>query len=178
MALSPGCHHGSSEPASAAHGQSSYQFVTPPSLPTGRKDGTLDDPTEERKPRDFFVEAKPEGVLPNPEYPTVAVTAMRWPVTIGMRITIDESGRVSAVAPSLAVFSLPNEFTKEFQAAVETALAQWKFSPAEIRHLVPLPGPGDYWTAARVEKVESFLDVAFTFTSVGNVQVSPVEHGK
>jgi hypothetical protein len=46
------------------------------------------------------------------------------------------------------------------------------------QHMVPLVGNGDYWTTVRSEKVESFLDVAFTFTSAGNVQMAPVEGGK
>ena len=162
----------------ALHGQSSHQFIEPRREPSAQKPSLKAEPLS-RVPRDVFIPPQPNGPLINPAYPTAALEARLWPVTIGVRITIDPKGQISAIAPSPAVFSLPSKFANEFQTAVEAALAQWQFSPAEVRHMVPMVGAGDYWLVDGIQKVESVLDVAFTFTSVGDVDMfSPGDRGK
>jgi hypothetical protein len=156
-----------------AHGEASHQFVSPPPMPPPVRKDNPGPVVVERKPRDVFVPPTAEGEQDNPIYPAAALAESVIPVTMGVKITIDATGHVSAVGSSLAVISVPHKFSADFQAAIEAAVYQWRFKPAEIRHVVPMPGPGDYWLVQGVEKVESSLDVAFTFSSTGAVTIMP-----
>lgn len=126
----------------------------------------------ELQPVDVIVPAEPIQPLSNPLYPRAVLGRVRLPVVVGVRITVDAQGRVAGVGPSLAALSTGSEFADEFRTTVEQALQQWRFIPAELRHLVPQPGaPGQpgYWLVTRTEKTEYAFDLSFTFTSNGDV---------
>ena len=59
---------------------------------------------------------------------------------MGVNLTVDACGRVTDIRPSIVTFSSPGSFAKDFRAAVETALQQWRFVPAEIQDIEPIPG--------------------------------------
>ncbi len=128
--------------------------------------------TGPRQPVDVLVAAEPVLPLAKPVYPAAVLRRQRVPALIGVRITVDVTGRVSDVSPSLKALTMPGPFVAEFQAAVEATVAQWRFTPAEKRHLVPGRGgpmKDDYWVVKRAEKTEAVFDVAFTFTAAGDV---------
>lgn len=116
-----------------------------------------------------MVDATP--ILPGamPHHPAVARSAELGRVTVSARITIDTAGCVTDVAPRLVNFSGPNEFSREFEAAAATALAHWRFTPAEIHRLEDAPrnDGGTYMRLSSREKIEAACDVVFTFTETG-----------
>jgi hypothetical protein len=123
-----------------------------------------------RQPVDVLVPA--DAVLPLvlPIYPKAALAAKAGVATVGVKITVDANGRVSDVGPSLVAFSTPGPHATEFREAVEAAVAQWKFVPAEIRHLVPMKGgEKEFWAVTRTDKTEWTCDVVFTFNADGGV---------
>jgi hypothetical protein len=125
-----------------------------------------------RVPVDVLVPAEPVPPLARPVYPGAVLGKVRVPVSVGVRITVDASGRVAHVGPSLLVFSNAGEEAAEFRAAVEDALAQWRFKPAEIQHLVPGTGGAgraDFWIATRKQATDYAFDLSFTFAVTGDV---------
>ena len=93
---------------------------------------------------------------------------------VGVRITVDATGRVSEAGPSLAVPSTPGRFAPEFRAAVEAALARWHFIPAELRHLVPARSIAgkEIWNVTRTEPTDCAFDLSFVFSASGDVLAS------
>jgi hypothetical protein len=125
-----------------------------------------------REPVDVKVKAEPIEPLATPVYPRVALGRVRLPLTVGVRINVDPSGRVAHVGASMVAFSTGGEFAEEFRAAVEEALAQWRFKPAEFRHMIPRTGSnglGAYWQVTRTQPADDAFDLAFTFTAKGDV---------
>ena len=55
-------------------------------------------------------------------------------------MTVDASGHVAEVRPSILTFSTPGPFAEEFRSAVEAALRQWRFVPAEVQETEPIVG--------------------------------------
>jgi hypothetical protein len=150
-------------------GASAVRFVDRP-VPAASASGGM--VAAELQPVDVVVPAEPIEPLANPRYPRAALGKVGFPVMVGVRITVDARGRVANVGPSMAAFSTGGEYGEEFQAAVERALAQWRFNPAELRHLVPRkggPGQPDYWLVTRTQKTDYAFDVSFTFTTSGEV---------
>jgi hypothetical protein len=89
---------------------------------------------------------------------------------VGVQLTVGVDGRVSDVASSITTLSSPGSFAGEFRAAVESAVRQWRFVPAEIRHLELVKHPqGDYLSLVRREPIEWKLDVQFRFSASGEV---------
>lgn len=121
--------------------------------------------------RDVVTDAQPIEPLAKPVYPGVARGAKLGVVTVAVRITIDTEGRVVGVMPSLSHLALPSRFSREFQEAVEAALAQWRFTPSEVKHMEEAPGAegGTYLRLARREKIEAKGEVIFTFSDDGAV---------
>ncbi|HUR56249.1 MAG TPA: hypothetical protein VM029_00965 [Opitutaceae bacterium] len=160
-----GCRH-AAKPA-VDEGQSSFRFVTPPAPPASKKEPAL---TTER-PRITVVPAEPIEPLAAPVYPKLPAGVRPALATIGVRVTIDTEGRVSDISPSLLSFSTPGPATAALREAVEAAIAQWRFTPAEIHQLEPMRGPdrSEYLLMKSSEKTEWNFDVAFTFTSTGEV---------
>jgi hypothetical protein len=151
-------------------GRSAFKFVQPPPPPGSKTPGELAVGDLSQR----YVPAKPLGRLVPPVYPAPALGRMTGPAVVGVRITVDVNGRVSDVATSFAHYSTPGPFASEFRAAVETALAGWRFEPAEILHLETASDPiGDFQRVKSREKVEAFAEVVFTFTATGKVDVGP-----
>ncbi len=107
-----------------------------------------------------------------PEYPRTALAARAGWATVGLKITVGVDGKVSAIEPSMLTFSTPGPFAEDFRQAVERALAQWEFRPAEMRYVEQgnLPDGSLYARVVRSEKVEQTFDVAFAFTPEGKVR--------
>ena len=163
------CRHAPTSKAEAS-GESTFSFVEAPSPTESSGKGEM--ATGPRQPVDVVVAAEPILPLAKPVFPAAALGRLRVPALIGVRITVDARGGVADVAPSLKALTMPGPFVREFQAAVEAAVAQWRFTPAERRHLVPGRGgpmKEDYWVVTRAEKTEAVFDVAFTFSGSGDV---------
>jgi hypothetical protein len=164
--LVTGCRHTA---AISPKGSSSFQILEPTKSRPGTKTGPV---TEVPQPRDVVFEAEPIEPLVKPSYPPAARGKQAGPVTLGVRITVDTEGRVSDIGSSLKVFSLPGPFEADFRAAVEAAVKEWRFIPAEIRHLQPAREngkPASYSIVTGTEKTEWRLDVLFTFSPSGEV---------
>ncbi len=162
-----GCRHAPA--VSPATGASSFAFVERPAGPPPARAVTAE--PVEQKPIEEYREARPVYPLANPVYPPRALKARAGRATVGVRITVDVTGRVSDVAPSMLVFSTPGPFAEDFRAAVETAVLQWRFRPAEIEKLEFVKTPTvSYNRITSTQKVETQLDVAFNFTATGGVE--------
>lgn len=163
------CRH-SPTPTIPPSGQSAFTFIEAPASTAPA--GPAEMATGPRQPVDVLVTAEPVLPLVKPVFPAAALGRLRVPALIGVRITVDERGWVTDVAPSLKALTMPGPFVAEFQAAVKEAVAQWRFTPAEKRHLVPGRGgpmKDDYWVVTRAEKTSAVFDVAFTFSGSGDV---------
>lgn len=151
-------------------GTSAFAFVERPAGPPPARTVTTE--PMEQKPLEEYREARPVYPLVNPVYPPQALKARAGRATVGVRITVDVAGRVTDVAPSMLVFSTPGPFADDFRAAVETAVLQWRFRPAEIEKLEFVQAPTvSYNRIIGTQKVETQLDVAFTFTATGGVEM-------
>jgi outer membrane biosynthesis protein TonB len=145
-------------------GTSSIKFVQPPP-PSPAKDRGVAVRAERNQE---VYSADPILPLATPVYPVAALKAGAGEVIVGVRITVDADGRVSDVGTSLAALSTPSPFAAEFRAAVEVAVAQWRFRPGEVRHLETVHGPdGDYQRMTSRENVAGTFDVEFTFNATG-----------
>ena len=83
---------------------------------------------------------------------------------------VGADGCVADMGASFATLSTPTPWVAEFRAAVEDAVKQWRFRPAEIRQLELVKADdGDYQRVARREKAEWTFDVEFTFSATGEV---------
>lgn len=160
-----GCRH---VPESTETGASSFAIVRPPPVPAPANSGTV----SEAEPsgaqyREAFLAGKP--VLPI--YPPRALKERAGSAQVGVRVTIDSAGTVTDVSPSLfAVSVVPAAFAEEFKQAVDTAVRQWKFRPASIEYVETVSGGGiTYERVTRSEKLETTLDLSFTFTANGKV---------
>lgn len=164
-----GCRH-VAPPVTAPVGMSGFQFVERP-ISARAAAGTLQPAV--REPVDIKVRAEPIEPLAAPVYPRALLGRADAPVTVGVRVGIGPDGRVQDIGPSLVAFSSGGEHAEVFRAAVEAAVVQWRFRPAEIRRMEPRtggPGLGDYWQVVRAQSTEDACDVRFTFTSTGEVR--------
>jgi hypothetical protein len=160
-----GCRHVAVAPA-AEEGTSSFKFVEPPPAPAKKAAVALVQP----QPADQVSHAQPIWPLAKPVYPAAALAAHAGFATVGVCITVDTEGRVSDVGPSPFCLSTPSPFAAEFRSAVEAAVAQWRFRPAEIRRFEIVKHPdGDYLHLKSREVAEWRFDVSFTFNANGDV---------
>lgn len=81
-----------------------------------------------------FVPARPQLPLAMPVFPHVALRAAGFGTTVSVHVLVDAKGRVAEVRPSPFGFTMPSPYAKEFFAAVEQAVSQWRFQPAEMRY--------------------------------------------
>ena len=163
------CRHA---PARRTEGESSFRFVEPPAAPPPKAKISAG----EAMPAVQTINAQPILPLTMPVYPPTALTARAGAVTIGVHLTVDAEGRVSDVRPSLMTLTMPSPFAAEFQAAAETAVAQWRFRPAEIRHLELVKDQGgDFQRVTGREKIEWTFDVEFAFRLSGDVQAGTLK---
>ena len=165
-AMGVACRHAVVAPVEV--GTSSVRFVEPPPpRPSGKPGVGL---PRQKAEVDQVTAAQAILPLANPIYPPAAFKARAGTAKVGVRITIDPEGRVSDTRPSLTVFSTPTLFAAEFQAAVEAAVAQWRFRPAEVKHLEMVAAEGGpYMRLSGREKWEWAFDVEFTFSASGDV---------
>lgn len=163
-----GCRHAPVD--ATGTGASSFTFMERPAGPPPARTVTTE--PVEQKPLEEYREARPVYPLANPVYPPRALKAKAGRATVGVRITVDVTGRVSDVAPSMLVFSTPGPFADDFRAAVEAAVRQWRFRPAEIERLEFVQAPTvSYNRIIGSQKVETQLDVVFNFTATGGVEM-------
>jgi hypothetical protein len=163
-ALIAGCRHATPRGDDA---QSSFRFITPSR--TAPPDARASIAPE--MPRETVTPAEPILPLAVPVYPKLARRDRPPSAIVGVRISIDATGKVSDIQPSLLAFSTVGPWSAEFRDAVEAALAQWRFYPAELHRVEPAKGPnaGGYLTVKGSEKIEWSFDVAFTFQASGDV---------
>ena len=161
------CHHASPPPR--VEGSSAFTFVEPPPPPSAKPPGTIS--VGPQQPEIAMLVAAPIEPLAKPVYPAAALGRERMPVVVGVHITVDADGRVADTRASLAVPSTPTAHGEEFRAAVDEALAQWRFRPAELRWLAPMTDASGTpaWALTSREKVECTFDVSFVFQSTGEV---------
>lgn len=167
VAMAAGCRHGAVS-STTGEAQSSFRLIAPPpAVASPEAKASMSVSTR----RQIFTDAMPVLPLAPPVYPTVARPAKLGVVTVAVHLTIDVSGRVREVVPSVAGFSIPNRFSAEFFRAVEEAVAQWRFTPAEFKQLEDAPGERgtSYLRVARQELIEAGCDVQFTFTDTGAI---------
>jgi TonB family protein len=165
-ALLVGCRHTVVAPTAPDEGTSSYKFIDPAPPPSKKTEIAINAP----RPTTQSINAQPILPLATPMYPAAALAARAGMATVGVRIVVDAAGRVAEVHPSLAILSMPSPFAAEFQAAVEAAVRQWRFHPAELRQLELVRDPGgDFMRVASREKIEWAFDVEFTFSATGDV---------
>jgi hypothetical protein len=166
--LHGGCRH--APDVSRIEGASSFRIIERPVPPSSTTKAEISDGPFQ--PTDVLVAAEPVEPLSRPVYPTAALGKLREPMLVGVQIFIDRAGNVSRIGPSLRVISTPGAMSAEFLAAIEEAVAKWRFSPAEKRSMKPVKGAlgqDDFWLITRVEKTEYTLDVSFAFTAAGDV---------
>ena len=159
-----GCRHAAV--TSREEGTSSIRFVHPPPAPPAKNTGVA---VREERNQEVY-RAEPILPLATPVYPPAALAARAGKVLVAVRITVDANGRVSDVGTSLAGMSTPTPFAADFRAAVEAAVAQWRFRPGEVRHLETVHDPdGDYQRMTSRENIAGTFDVEFTFNASGVV---------
>jgi hypothetical protein len=164
-----GCRHEVAPTVSRTAGVGRYEFVAPP---PAADDGKLQLATKELLTKDEFVPPRALGVLEEPGYPAAALAARVGPVSLGLRLVVDETGKVSDISSSGLIFSLPAPLEGEFRAAIETAVRQWRFRPAEVRHFTTVTNnAGTYRSLAGTETTEWALHVMFRFDAVSPAPV-------
>lgn len=120
----------------------------------------------------ILIRARPIEPLATPEYPDIpAAERSRW-VTVGVRLDIDRDGMVTDTSPSVICLTTPHPRLAAFREAIEAVGAQWRFIPAEERHMEKVTAKDGtvFWRASRVEQVTTSADISFTFTASGDVR--------
>lgn len=125
--------------------------------------------------RSAFIQAKPFEPLALPAYPPSALGTHHIPVTIAVHIIVNREGLVSEISQSDLQLSTLTVHSDAFRAAVEVALKQWRFKPAEMQHFRRNEAGG---LGSTTEKVEAELDVAFTFSISGKVEQAAAQNKK
>jgi TonB family protein len=164
LTIATGCRH----PAGPAEsGRSAFRFVDSPYVPPpeGAADGVVT-----AVGRQQYREASLLEPAIMPAYPARALAAKAGATTVGVHITVDEEGRVTDIRTSIWVVHLPGPFSEDFRAAVDAAVRQWRFVPAETVELEEVDQDGfAYVREKRREKVPTEFDLAFDFTPEGSV---------
>ena len=154
-------------PVLPPQGQSSFSVVVPPTPPMVVGENAAEEPPDRRR----FIDAVPIPPLTLPVYPAAALAARAGWVVVGVRITIDEHGRVSEIRQSPVSMTTPTAYADSFWAAVEAALHRWRFYPATYREEHRRTVNGDtVWDLTGVEQTPSTSDLSFTFTATGEVR--------
>lgn len=149
-------------------GRSSFVVVEPPRPPPPEPSSKE---TIEPVSRSNYRDAQAIHPLVMPVYPAKALKAKTGGATVGVRVTVDPSGAVIDIRPSMLVISFtPSQFADDYRDAVEVAVRQWKFAPARIHHIERITEDGfTYDRVTRTEMIEAEFDLAFTFTVDGEV---------
>ena len=161
-----GCGH--APPVALDRGTSSFAVVEPPPAPPPKAN------VESAEPLDRGQYRQEQLVQPAalPVYPARALKAKAGRATVGVHITVDSTGRVSNIQSSMLVFSTPGPCADDFRDAVEAALHQWRFVPARIEYIETVTSNGfAYKREINSENVDAELDLSFTFTADGKVEL-------
>ena len=157
-----GCRHA----AVAVQGRSSFAVLEP--LRTAPPPGVDQDPS----PTDLEVDQIPghyssrDCVLP--VYPPRALAAGAGTRRIWVKISFDETGNPTDVAPSWRGLPDCGRFSDDFVAAVRDAVMRWTITPPHLVYYQrEAAGPRKY---LRTEALPESLDVVFTFTASGQVK--------
>jgi len=168
IVFATGCHHERVAPPNAGAG--SFAFLEEPSFATPPEETSGKPNASGTKHFEDFRDADPINPLATPVYPARALAAKAGQAVVSVRITVDERGQVSDIAPSIVGFSTPGPFADDFYAAVEKALRHWRFTPAEIDQVESAWTPREISNrVVRTDKTETHFDVTFTFTASGGV---------
>ncbi len=120
-----------------------------------------------------FTQARPLPPFVLPVYPPKALKAKAGRATVGVQVTVDAAGRVTDIGPSLLTFDTSGPFAADFLEAVQTAVRQWRFRPAETVQMELVQSGGfSYRRIVRTTATDTKLDLAFTFTASGGVETT------
>jgi hypothetical protein len=162
-----GCRH-----APLAVGSSAFHFVEPQTPKPAARDPvyTLPDDT----PQTFVEPAKPIEPLVSPTFPARALGSTAGPILVGVKLSVDSSGSVTEVQQSWKTFTSPSRYESDFRAAVEAAVRQWRFEPAQIQVIqrVQRAGRRDQYVVRHSDPTEWTFEVVFTFNDSGTVAAS------
>ena len=154
-----GCrHHG---------GATTFALVDPARIEPARGEGRI----ALTKGRTVFIEARPVEPLVHPVCPRGRLfDDGAVPVTLVARVQIDDEGRVRSIERSVADFSMPTRFSAACLRAVELAVAQWRFHPAQFAHVdVRDDRPA---TVISAQRTDTIVDIPFTFSPSSRVQTA------
>jgi hypothetical protein len=149
-------------------GSSSFEMLPPPRPLVSDPGANPKAKMIESDIRIDYVPARPRRSLKSPAYPAEALAARAGRFTAYITLTIDEAGRAVEIKPSVARFSLPNDYAAAFFQAIEAALATWEFDPARYVYWQRVPNEDDRYL--RADPVRQPMEVRFTFTESGAVE--------
>lgn len=138
--------------APAPLGRASSSFIFDPENPA------LSLPSNVR-----FHPPEPVGSLVLPHYPSSALAA-RESAVVGLRFVVDAEGTVGSLSPSPLVESSSGRHAREFRAAAESAVRQWRFTPGWI--VWTEDGEPDFTRPVHAAYRSAYLDVRFDFAIV------------
>jgi hypothetical protein len=101
------------------------------------------------------------GELAKPAYPLGALTAHPGTYLVNVTVTIGADGLVSEVEPTWNRLNPPNAYSEQLLAAVRTAAASWRFTPA--RHVYWRKDPQGNPVYDHADAVVCETDLRFTF---------------
>jgi hypothetical protein len=154
--LESGCQHA---PRSA-----SFEFVDPTRLQMPATDASK---LRIEKSRTMFVDATPIEPLARPVWPNGRPSPPPQPLTLKVRILVDEGGRVQGLTKSIADFSVPSQFSERCFEAIRVAVDRWRFEPAQLMVVEPQNDGRALMVSSSL--VGTSFEVAFTFSSTGKV---------
>ena len=114
---------------------------------------------------------RPIGELKTPIYPDKALKAGYGQATVAVRVFLDATGTVTEIRDAPNDRSTGRSFALEFRSAVENAIHQWSFQPAEYRQYEEgkdLNGDGkpDYMVVIATKQIPVYFDVRFDFSII------------
>jgi len=156
----------------APTGNSSFTLVND----FGALQAPASDASELKIVQAMSIRVAPKAIPPLtlPKYPASALAAHLLDIQYAVTITIDTEGRVIHIERSYARLPYTSAFRDEFVAAIEQAVATWKFEPGKLAHLDPQENERPLVTGS--ENAESKLTVAFCFTQSGKAQLELAKH--
>jgi len=128
-------------------------------------------PGVELAPDENYVPPQLLSSNPAPVYPPDLVPLHLKHHTVGLRITFNETGRVSDVGESPVAGSTGGQYQAAFTAAALQALEQWRCWPPEVRKFRPGPdgdgdGKPDFQIVVKRKVLRAYFDVSITFEVV------------
>lgn len=166
--LLPACSHLPARPPTS--GQSAVDFVEPPPPASQKSEALLDVSEETARFRAPVILSD----LVVPAYPASALVAHAGAATIDVQLTVGIAGQITDVSPNAVDLAVLGRFAAVFEDAIEAAVAQWRFRPAELVHLERGTDPQhSYLRITSTEKVPAQLEAKFRFNESGMVSVDP-----